>query len=138
MAWSKPKTDWKPTDYVVTSTENAYNRIIGNISFLKALADEPFANLTEVDMGEEKTYLSMIYAREMNDIENALETLNLETYGFDIGEKQTFRANGSTPLWSEFNRIESAILLLYNTMMAHKEALPRLSFTLGSQKGIKV
>ena len=138
MAWSKPKTDWKPTDYVVTSTENAYNRIIGNISFLKALADELFANLTEVDMGEEKTYLSMIYAREMNDIENALETLNLKTYGFDIGEKQTFRANGSTPLWSEFNRIESAILLLYNTMMAHKEALPRLSFTLGSQKGIKV
>lgn len=138
MAWSKPKTDWAPTDAVVTSTDNAYNRIIGNIDFLKALADELFANLTEVDMGEEKTYLSMIYAREMNNIENALETLNLETYGFDIGERQTFRANESTPLWSEFNRIESAILLLYNTMMAHKESLPRLSFRLGSQKGIKV
>ena len=138
MAWSKPKTDWTKTDAVVTSTENAYNRIIGNIAFLKQLADELFVTSTEVDLGEEKTYLSMIYAREMNNIENALDALNLETYGFDIGKKQVFRANGSTPLWSEFNRIESAILLLYNTMMAHKEALQRLSFTLGSQKGIRV
>jgi len=138
MAWSKPKTNWEPTDYVVTSEDNAYNRIIGNIDFLKALADELFANLTEVDMGEEKTYLSMIYASEMNNIENALETLNLETYRFNIGEKQTFRANGSTPTCDEFNRIESAILLLYNTMMAHKASLPRLSCRLGSQKGLRV
>lgn len=138
MAWSKPKTDWMPTDYVVTSTENAYNRIIGNIDFLKGLAAELFADVTEVSLGEEKTYLSMIYASEMNKIENALETLNMETYGFDIGEKQTFRANGSTPVWSEFNRIESAILLLYNTLMAHKNAVPKLELHLGAQKGIRV
>ena len=138
MAWSNPKTDWKPTDFVVTSTDNAYNRIIGNIVFLKALAAELFANVTETDLGEEKSYFSMIYASEMNKIEDALETLNAETYGFNIGEKQTFRANGSTPVCDEFNRIESAILLLYNTMMVHKASLPRLSCRLGGQKGLRV
>lgn len=135
MAWIKPKTDWTADNFF--NIED-YNRIIGNISYLKALASDLFAKLTDLSLGEEKTYLSTIYAREMNNIENALETLNLETYGLGIGEKQTFKANASTPLWSEFNRIESACLLLYNTMTAHKNALPRLAFTLGGQKGIRV
>lgn len=135
MAWIEPKTDWAGTDYF---NVDDYNRIIGNITHLKALADALFLKLTELSMGEEKTYLSLIYAREMNNIENSLEVLNLETYGFDIGEKTEYRANGNTPLYSEFNRIESAILLLYNTMTSHKEALPRLAFTLGGQKGLKV
>lgn len=133
--WIEPKTDWAENDYFNASD---YNRIIGNIAYLKAYLDGLFASLTNVSLGEEKTYLSLIYAREMNDIEQALEKLNSETYRFDIGETQTYRANKPTPLWSEFNRIESAILLLYNTMIVHKKNLPRLAFTLGGQKGVKV
>lgn len=135
MAWIEPKTDWVASDYF---NVDDYNRIIGNITHLKALAGDLFLKLTELPMGEEKTYLSLIYAREMNNIENSLEVLNLETYGFDIGATTEYRANGSTPLYTEFNRIESAILLLYKTMTSHKEALPRLAFTLGGQKGLKV
>ena len=135
MAWIEPKTDWIASDYF---NAEDYNRIIGNLTHLKVLADELFRSLTDVSMGDEKNYLSMLYAREMNTIEDTLETLNLETYDLEIGEKQTFKANGSTPLWSEFNRIESAILLLYNTFMAHKNAMKRLAFSLGGQKGIKV
>lgn len=135
MAWIEPKTDWVATDYF-----NAvdYNRIIGNVAYLKALSDDLFARLTDLSLGEEKDYTSLLYAREINAIENGLELLNLETYNFDIGEKQTFSANGKTPLWTEFNRIESACLLLFETLMAHKNALPRLAFTLGGQKGIRV
>ena len=135
MAWIEPKTNWKSSDYF--NIED-YNRIIGNIEYLKALAGDLFRTISDISLGDEKTYLSMIYAREMNTIEDALETLNLETYGLKIGEKQTFKANGSTPLWSEFNRIESAILLLYETLMVHEDTLPRLEFTLSGQKGIRV
>lgn len=135
MGWITPKTDWVSTDYF--NIED-YNRIIGNIRYLKDFAEELFKALDTLDMGEEKTYVSMIYAREMNSIESNLEIINANTYGFDIGETQTFQANKRTPLWSEFNRIESACLLLYNTMIAHKNALPRLAFTLGGQKGIRV
>ena len=135
MAWIEPKTDWISTDYF--NIED-YNRIIGNTRYLKALAEALFKSFDTLSMGEEKTYVSMIYAREMNAIESNLEIINANTYSFNIGETQTFQANKSTPLWSEFNRIESACLLLYNTMIAHKNALPRLAFTLGGQKGIRV
>ena len=135
MAWIEPKTDWASTDYF--NIED-YNRIIGNISCLKDFAEKLFKSFDTLSMGEEKTYVSMIYAREMNAIESNLEIINANTYSFNIGETQTFQANKSTPLWSEFNRIESACLLLYNTMIAHKNALLRLAFTLGGQKGIMV
>lgn len=135
MAWIKPKTDWT-SEYKADYAD--FNRICGNLNRIKTLANELFADVPFFLLDEEKTNISMIYAREMNSIEESLETLNQETYGFEIGEKQTFKANGSTPLWSEFNRIESAVLLLYETLVAHKKALKRLSFTLGGQKGIKV
>lgn len=135
MAWREPKMDWVSTDHL---NAEDYNRIIGNIAYLKELADALFLHVAEVSLGEEKTHLSMIYAREMNVIEESIETLNLETYNFEVGETMTYRANGSTPLWSELNRIESAIFLLYNTMNAHKGALTKLEFRLGNQKGLKV
>lgn len=135
MAWIEPKTDWTPQyrgDY------EDFNRISGNINYLKEMADELFHRLSEISLNDERTKLSYIYAREMNDIEDALESLNIETYGLEIGEKQTYKANGSTPLWSEFNRIESACLLLFEMFQTHKDLLPRLSFVLGGQKGVKV
>lgn len=135
MAWIEPKTDWTENDCFNASD---YNRIIGNISYLKAYLDGLFLDLTNVSLGAKKTYTSLFYAREMNDIEQALERLNSETYGLDVGETQTYKPNKPTPLWSEYNRLESAILLLYNTSVAHKENLTRLSYTLGNQKGIRV
>lgn len=134
MAWIEPKTDWTENDYFNASD---YNRIIGNISYLKAYLDGLFLDLTNVSLGAKKTYTSLFYAREMNDIEQTLERLNSETYGLDVGEAQTYKPNTPTPLWSEYNRLESAILLLYNTSVAHKENLTRLSYTLGNQKGIR-
>lgn len=133
--WLPPKTDWTPEDYF---NHGDYNRLIGNLMYLKVQANDLFRAFDILQMGEEKTYVSLLYAREMNNIEENLAVINQNTYGLDIGEKQMFYANKSTPLWSEFNRIESACLLLYNTLKAHKESLPRLAFTLGSQKGLRV
>lgn len=136
MSWITPKINWVATDYFNIGD---YNRIIGNINFIKTLADDLFYGFpTITDMGSEKTYESMFYAREMNAIENNVTLLNINSYGFQIGNTTTYSANGSTPLWSEFNRLESAILLLYNTMIVQKNALQRIAFVLGNQKGIKV
>lgn len=144
MAWIEPKTDWKVSydsdgnytgDYF---NFEDYNRIIGNLSYLKEMADALFLRFSVEDMGSEKAYESMIYAREINVIEDNLEVINQNTYGFDIGDKVTYQANRGTPLWSELNRIEGACLLLYKTMIVQKNLLPRLSFTLGGQKGIRV
>lgn len=48
MAWMEPKTDWVSTDYF---NAEDYNRMIGNISYLKTLADEVFLHVTDVSMG---------------------------------------------------------------------------------------
>lgn len=133
--WLPPKVDWVITDYF---NYGDYNRIINNIRYLRNMASNLFLDISRVSLGDQKDYTSYIYAKEVNNIETTLEKLNIETYKFDVGETKQYKANGSTPLWSEFNRIESAILLLYNTMTAHKDALPRLAFTLGGQKGFKV
>ena len=135
MAWIEPKTNWKSTDYF--NIED-YNRIVGNLTYLKSFSEKLFKSYDLLEMEQEKTYSSMIYAREINAIENNLESVNINTYNFDIGDTKEFHPNKATPLWSEFNRIESAMLLLHNTMLAHKNALPRLAFTLGGQKGLKV
>ena len=134
--WLPPKTDWTATDYF--NIED-YNRITGNLEYLKTLGTSLFYGFPSIaSLGDDKTYTSMIYAREINAIEDCLEKLNLGSYSFDIGDKKIYYANQSTITYSELNRIESAILLLYKTMTAHKEALPKLSFRLGGQKGIRV
>ena len=135
MGWTEPKTDWSASDRFNAAD---YNRIIGNLNYLKETADKVYLGVKAVSLGEEKTYLSMIYAREFNAIENALENINVGTYGLNIGKKPVFAANKPTPMCSEYNRIEQSCLLLYNTLAAQINALPVLSFTLGGQKGIRV
>ena len=93
--------------------------------------NELFINLPSVDFGEDKNYESMIYAKEINAIEEALDGINAGSYMFDIGEMQVFYTNGTTPKWTEFNRIESAIELIAETMTAHENSLPKLSMVLG-------
>ena len=135
MAWMEPKTNWKSTDYF---NAEDYNRIIGNLAYLKGYACALVKKFELVDMGAEKTYSDFIYAREINAIEDNLETINLKTYVMNIGEKVVYRDNGNTPLYSEFNRMENAMLRLYEEMQVQKANLPRLAFILGGQKGIRV
>lgn len=135
LEFIEPKTDWTEQDafdYV------AYNRVSGNIMFLKELADDLFGNLTELSLETEKENLSLIYARHMNAIEDGLDRLNIETYKKNIGDKKTYYPNKNVPDADEYNRIENACLMLYEALQAHKINLPRLAFRLGNQKGIRV
>lgn len=134
MAWIQPKTDWVATDYF--NVED-YNRINGNVAHLKAYIGTLF-DTVEISLSEEeKTNLSLIYAREMNVIENGLAALNGKSYGLNIGESKTYKPNGKVPTFEDYNRIESAILALYEMAQVHKANLPRLALTLG-QKGLRV
>lgn len=135
MAWIEPKIDWKSSDYF-----NAvdYNRIINNLKHLRDDAEVLFKSLELSSSGNEKGYNSDIYASEINEIENDLETINLNTYNFAIGEKTLYKANGKTILYSEFNRIENAMLKLHAMMQIHKESLPRLAFSLRGSERIVV
>ena len=67
MAWIEPKTNWESTDYFNIVD---YNRIVGNLTYLKSFSEKLFRSYDLLEMEQEKTYSSMIYAREINAIEN--------------------------------------------------------------------
>lgn len=138
MAWTGVKTDWVSTDYFNIAD---YNRVVGNLEYLRGLASELFEEITFTAIPSEKTVNDKILASEMTAIENNLYLLNTKTYKlskYEIGEKNSYKANAKTHNYEDMNRIEDAIIKLYNLMTVHKASLPRLAITLGGQKGFKV
>lgn len=131
MPWQTPKTDWKQTDYFNIGD---YNRIIGNLAHLQALALEAYKAFPMADMGPDKGYADYIYADEVNAIEANLTALCGHTYPFQIGEQKTYYPNQPTPDYAEFNRIESACLLIYRNLIGQIAGRGRLAFTLGGAK----
>lgn len=131
MAWQTPKTNWAATDKVNIGD---YNRWIGNIAYLREMALEVYKTFTLADMGPEKAYGDYPYADEINTIEANLAALPVHTYPFVIGEQQTYYPNQPTPDYKEFNRIESACLLIYNNLTGQIHGRRRLAFTLGGAK----
>ena len=135
MEWIEPKTDWTSESYF---NADDYNRITSNITYLYGLSSTLFIGVESSVIGEEKNVYSLIYAREINEIEEKLSELNSLTYNLNIGQQMEYMDNGRTMDYNELNRIEKACLKIYKTMVSHKDSLKRLSFVLGGQKGIKV
>ena len=139
MEWIEPKTDWDITDYF---NIDDYGRIVNNIAYLKEYAKTILLNLENVEFSEnivnDKTYSSMIYASEINAIEDKLEELNLKTYAINIGEKKTYYPNEKTMNYEDLNRIETACLNIFKTISSHINEIQRFPFTLGGQKGIVI
>lgn len=131
MSWKTPKTNWKPTDKVNIQD---YNRLKNNIAYLRELSMEVYKAYTLADMGADKAYADYIYADEVNTIEANLTALCAGTYPFQIGEQQTYYPNQTTPDYEEFNRIESACLLIYNNLVGQINGRRRLAFLLGGDR----
>lgn len=131
MAWTTPKTDWNELDFFNYADNN---RIVGNLDYLHELAITLFPPFEKEVMTYENSYAAIPYARKFMAIENNLETINNETYNLNIGQKATFTINGSTPLYVELNRIESACQRLYVQMKAHDDSRFHLAFKLGGDK----
>lgn len=131
MAWQEPKTDWVNTDYF--NIED-YNRIIGNLEVLRELALQVYPVFSLNSMGEDKQYGDYIYADEINAIEKNLTMICDRTYPFAIGAQKTYYPNQPTPDWKEFNRIESACLIIYQNLQGQIAGKRRLTFTLGGER----
>ena len=141
MEWIEPKIDWSGkksgNDYVGDYFEYTdYNRIKNNILFLGEYARQLY-DVTEQNLGDDKQECDLIYADEVNLIENAIVSLNNDTYKFNYTQKE-WSANKHVPTYEDWNRIEYMTKRLYESLVAQKQAQKRLAFTLGGQKGLKV
>lgn len=131
--WQTPKTNWVASDYF--NVED-WNRIIGNIEYIKELCAELYPDFV-IAAVPYKGHEDFPYARELNDIENNLQAINNNTYPLNLGDKKTWQANRAAPSYEDFNRWENAIMKLGTSLKAQMETLPRLSFVLG-QGGLQV
>jgi len=129
MAWQTPKTDWTADDYYNIADINRWKN---NLLEVKALAEELFGDISTVTMYVDKTLTDYPLASEINAIESNLETLNVSTYNIDLGTTKTYTKY--TVPYDEINRIESAELKLYATLIVQKDILRRLAFTLGGAR----
>ena len=135
MAWIEPKTNWAIGDRFNISD---YNRIKGNLIFLHGRAKELYPDFDIINMGVDKGYSDYPYAREINNFEKNLEIINNNVFTQDLGATVTFYSNGAFIQWNELNRIESAMLNIYEMLDRQEAGLPILAFRLGNAKGVRV
>lgn len=135
MAWITPKTNWISADRFNIAD---YNRIKNNLEYLHEYAETLYLPFDFNDMGNNKDdYADYFYADEFNLFEDNLKILNQNVFTQDFGIAQRFYDNGPFIQYGELNRIESAILKIYELLGRQKAGLPKLSFRLGNMKGVK-
>lgn len=121
MSWSTPKTDWngETVDGVYTGDRfNAvdFNRIKNNLDCLRELAVKMYDEFSIQSLGNDRTEKDYFYADEINKLENNFVTINNKTLKGSYGTAPTYADNERTMDFKELNRLESAILDLYDKL----------------------
>jgi hypothetical protein len=137
--WEQPKTDWygsRDTDGVYQGdrfNSEDYNRIKNNLVFLHELANVLYPEFGIEDMGEDKGKADYPYADEINLIEQNLNTIAADSAGFDYGESPTYVAQGKVLDFNELNRIEGAILDMFNQLCNEYQGRRHFEFMFGTK-----
>jgi hypothetical protein len=139
MTWITPKTDW----YGVTDANgnytgdrfNAddYNRITNNLQCLYDLAISLYKSFNVYNINSTKTVKDYLYANDINNIEQNFALINGSTLRRPYGNTPTYYANGKTMDYTELNRLESAMLDLYNKMMTEFDGRRTLTWNFGTK-----
>lgn len=122
MAWETPKTDWYgrlDENGVYTGDRfNAadFNRIKNNLEYLRDMAIKLYAEFSIVSLGDDRTPRDYFYADEINQMEANLNTINSNTLQRSYGSTPTYIENGNTMNFADLNRLEGAILDLYDKL----------------------
>lgn len=127
MAWVTPKTDWTARSYF--NIED-YNRIKGNLEHLNGMVNQVYPDMTIAPMGADKTYSDYIYADEFNLFETNLVLMRNWIVSLGIGNAVIYSDNAPTPNYDELNRIESAMLKMYENLYGEIYGRPMMQFTL--------
>lgn len=140
MKWMEPKVDWKikynsdgiyEGDYF---NSEDYNRIKNNLLFLKNFAERLYPEFKINDMGLDKVKSDYLYADEFNKIEENLELIAKNTANFQYGETKKYKANGKLFDFNELNRIERALLDMYNQLQNQYKSRRMFKFMLGKRE----
>lgn len=139
--WTTPKTDWsgETIDGVYFGDRfNAadFNRIKNNLEHLRELAVKLYKEFTIQSLGSDRTPKDYFYADEINKLEANLVTINNNSLKRSYGTAPVYVDNGNTMDFKELNRLESAILDLYQKLTNQSEGRRTLAWNFGMKGGL--
>lgn len=142
MAWITPKTNWNGD----TAADGTYigdrfnavdfNRIKNNLDYLRELAIKLYDEFAINALGSDRTPADYFYADEINQLEENLTIINNNTLKRHYGTAPTYVNNGRTMDFTELNRLESAILDLYNRLTNQSEGRRMFQWNFGIKEGL--
>lgn len=141
MAWSTPKTDWNGEtvdDVYIGDRFNAvdFNRIKNNLEYLRELAIKMYEEFSIQSLGSDRTPKDFFYADEINALEDNLKTINNNSLKRSYGNVPVYVDNGNTMDFKELNRLESAILDLYEKLTNEYEGRRMFTWNFGMKGGL--
>lgn len=141
MAWSTPKTDW----HGATDSEGNYtgdrfnavdfNRIKNNLEYLRELAITMYDEFSINNLGDDRTPKDYFYADEINRMEENLVTINSKSIAKSYGSSPIYYDNGNVMDFAELNRLEGAILDLYDRLTNEHEGRRMFTWNFGMKGG---
>ena len=139
--WQTPKTDW----YGNVNSEGKYigdrfnatdfNRIKNNLQHLRDMAIVMYDEFNIPSLGADRTPADYFYADEINQLESNLNTINSNTLKKGYGSAPLYADNGNTMDFNELNRLEGAILDLYNLLSNQSEGRRMFTWNFGMKGG---
>ena len=140
--WQTPKTDWYGSVDANGHYEGDrfdavdFNRIKNNLEYLREMAIKMYKEFSIVSLGSDRTPADYFYADEINRLEENLTTINNKTLRRYYGTAPTYVDNGRTMDFTELNRLESAILDLYDRLTNQSEGRRKFQWNFGIKEGL--
>ena len=137
-----PKTNWNggtaADGTYIGDRFNAvdFNRIKNNLDYLRELAIKLYDEFAINALGSDRTPADYFYADEINQLEENLTIINNNTLKRHYGTAPTYVNNGRTMDFTELNRLESAILDLYDRLTNQSEGRRKFQWNFGIKEGL--
>ena len=140
--WQTPKTDW----HGMTGSDGHYtgdrfnaddfNRIKNNLQYLRDSAIKLYKEFNIASLGTDRTPRDYLYADEINQLEANLVTININTMNRSYGDSPSYTDNGNTMTFTELNRLEGAILDLYDRLTNQSDGRRTFTWNFGMKGGL--
>lgn len=139
--WQTPKTDWhgkRDKQGVYTGDRfNAkdFNRIHQNIQYLKEFAEKLYSDVPSIATIRTVQVGDFVYADEINQIEENFKRIAKFTFNRNYGSCPVYHDNDSFIDFRELNRLEGAILDMYDRLNNQYNGRRTFTWAFGTRGG---
>ena len=140
--WEKPKTNWHgetdPNGKYTGDRFNAsdFNRIKNNIQHLRDIAIILYNTFDITSLGRDRTPVDYFYADEINQLWKNLNTINEKTFKINYTDIPLYEDEKRTMHYRELNKLEEAILELYNLLKNQYYSRRKFKWSFGMGGGV--